>query len=71
MRASDGTTPLNGTQVYVFDATTDAYIGAATMGAGGTYTINLPAGSYKLYIEPNTAGYSDQWWGGRTTPAPP
>ena len=43
----------------------------ATMGAGGTYTINLPAGSYKLYVEPNTPGFSDQWWGGRTTRAPP
>jgi hypothetical protein len=63
VRASGGT-PLNGTSVYVFDATTYLYIGAATMGAGGTYTIDLPAGSYKLFVEPNTAGYPNQWLGG-------
>ncbi len=40
------------------------YIGAATMGAGGTYTIDLPAGTYKLFIEPNTPGYANQWLGG-------
>ena len=42
--------------MYAYDATTSAYIGAATMGAGGAYTIDLPAGSYKLFVEPNTAG---------------
>ncbi len=50
--------------MYAFDGTTYTYIGAATMGAGGTYTINLPAGSYKLYVEPNTPGYANQWLGG-------
>ena len=65
VRASDGT-PLNGTQVHVYDATTGAYIEPATMGAGGTYTTDLPTGSYKLYIQPNTAGYPDQWLGGLT-----
>ncbi len=63
MQASDGT-PLDGTQVYAFDGTTYLYIGAATMGAGGTYTIDLPAGTYKLYVEPNTPGYANQWLGG-------
>ena len=62
--ASDGTTPLNGTNVYAWTATTSAYIGAATMGSGGTYTIDLPPGNYKLYVEPNTAGDPDQWLGG-------
>ena len=64
VRASDGTTALTGTSVYAYDATSSAYIGAATMGAGGAYTIDLPAGSYKLFVEPNTAGYANQWFGG-------
>ena len=64
--ASDGTTPLNGTNVYAWDATSSAYIGAATMGSGGTYTIDLPPGNYKLSVEPNTAGYPNQWFGGLT-----
>jgi hypothetical protein len=64
VRANDGTTPLNGTSVYAFDGTSYVYDGAATMGSGGTYTINLPAGTYKLYVQPNTPGYADQWVGG-------
>jgi hypothetical protein len=65
VRGSDGN-PLDGTAVYAFDGTTYTYLGAATMGTGGTgtYTISLPAGSYKLYVQPNTAGYADQWLGG-------
>lgn len=63
-KASDGTTPLNGTAVYAFDGTTYTYDGAAAMGSGGTYTITLPAGSYKLFVQPNTPGYADQWVGG-------
>jgi hypothetical protein len=65
VRGSGGT-PLNGTSVYAFDGTSYVYDGAATMGSGGTYTINLPAGSYKLYVQPNTSGYADQWLGGST-----
>ena len=34
---------------------------AATSSAGGAYTIELPQGTYKLFIQPNTAGYPDQW----------
>ena len=63
--ASDGTTPLSGTSVYAFDGTTYLYDGAAAMGTGGTYTINLPAGTYKLFVGTNnTPGYPDQWLGG-------
>ena len=38
-----------------------------TSGAGasaGTYTLNLSTGSYKLYVQPNKAGYNPQWVGG-------
>ena len=56
--------PLSGTFVYVFDATTSAYVGAATMGPGAAYSINVPAGSYKAYIQTNTPAYPDQWYGG-------
>ena len=34
--------------------------------ATGAYAINLPAGSYKLLIQTNTAGYPDTWYGGTT-----
>ena len=34
--------------------------------ATGAYAINLPAGSYKLLIQTNTAGYPDNWYGGTT-----
>jgi hypothetical protein len=54
--------------VSIFDATTSAYVGAATMGSsGGTYTITLPAGSYRLYTQTNTPTYPDQWFGGSSS----
>ena len=56
--------PLSGTFVYVFDATTAAYVGAATMGPGAAYSINLAAGNYKPYIQTNTPAYPDQYYGG-------
>ena len=59
-----GATPVSGTFVYVFDAGTSAYVGAASMGPGAAYTINLAAGSYKAYIQTNTPAYPDQWFGG-------
>ena len=38
---TSGATPVSGTFVYVFDAATSAYVGAATMGPGAAYTIDL------------------------------
>ena len=49
-----------GAIVYVFDATTAAYVGNTTTGPPGAYSISLPPGSYKLWIQTNVAGYPDQ-----------
>ncbi len=54
---------VSGAIVYAFDATTSAYIGNTTTGAGGAYSITLAQGSYKLWIQTNTAGYPDQAYG--------
>ena len=62
--------PIVGAAVHVFDGTAYAYVANTTSTAGGAYTIDLPQGTYKLFIQPNTAGYPDQWHGGPTTPAP-
>ena len=62
--------PLGGTFVYVFNATTNGYVGAATMGPGAAYSISLPAGSYKLYTQTNTPAYPDQWYAGTPTSGP-
>src|SRR6185369_1170734 len=59
-----GATPVSGTFVYIFDAGTSAYVGAATMGPGAAYSISLPAGSYKAYVQTNTPAYPDQYIGG-------
>ena len=55
---------LPGASVHVFDAGTYTWIGYAVTGAGGTYSIDLPAGTYKLFIQPDESGYADQWVGG-------
>ena len=57
-----GADPLPDAIVHVV---TDAgvYVGSSPIVAG-RYNFNLPPGSYKLYIEPNKAGYTDQWYDG-------
>ena len=40
------------------------YIGAATMGPGAAYAIDLAAGTYKAYVQTNTPAYPDQYFGG-------
>ncbi|MFZ0323941.1 MAG: carboxypeptidase regulatory-like domain-containing protein, partial [Actinomycetes bacterium] len=59
-----GGTGLPGAMVHVFDAGTYTWVGYTTSGTGGTYTIDLPAGTYKLFVQPDEAGYADQWVGG-------
>ena len=48
----------------VFDAATYTGIGYVGSGAGGAYSINLPAGTYKLFVQPDEPGYADRWVGG-------
>ena len=56
-------TGVAGAIVYVFDAGTAAYVGNAITDAGGAYSVALPPGTYKLWIQTNTAGYPDQAYG--------
>ena len=57
-------TGLPGAMVHVFDAATYTWVGYTTTTAGGAYTIDLPAGTYKLFVQPDEPGYADQWVGG-------
>jgi hypothetical protein len=54
---------VEGAIVYVFDAGSSAYAGNATTGAGGTYSLVLPQGTYTLWVQTNTEGYPDQAYG--------
>ena len=57
--------PLEGAEIFVFDASTGDYVLSALSVADGSYSFDLPANaSYKLFIQPHEAGYSDQWHGG-------
>ncbi len=49
-----------------YDASTATWINYGDTDASGAYAINLPAGSYKLLVQTNTAGYPDTWYGGST-----
>ncbi len=49
-----------------YDATTATWTNYGVTDAAGAYAINLPAGSYKLLVQTNTAGYPDTWYGGST-----
>ena len=57
-----GATHPVGAVVWVYDAVTSAFVNAAYTGAGGAYSIPLPAGTYKLWIT-GVAGYLDQAYG--------
>ncbi len=63
---SGGAGPLVGAYVTAYDATTATWINYGETDATGAYAINLPAGSYKLLVQTNTAGYPDTWYGGST-----
>ena len=58
-----GGAPVTGAFVYVFEAG-GSYMGAATMGPDGGYSMVLAPGSYKAYVQTNTPAYPDQWVGG-------
>ena len=62
--SGSGGVPVTGAFVYVFDAVSGSYMGAATMGPDGGYTMVLAPGSYKAYVQTNTPAYPDQWVGG-------
>lgn len=60
---SNGVKPA-GVRISVYDALTGRSLQTITTTTGGAYTITLAPGSYKLYIQPNRAGYANQWYGG-------
>ena len=42
----------------------DGYVTSTTTNGSGAYTFSLTPGDYKLWIQPNEPGYSDQWYDG-------
>ena len=58
-----GGEPLPGTYVHAFDSTGN-WVGYTVAGSGGAYSLTLAAGTFKLYIQPVAAGYSNTWHGG-------
>jgi hypothetical protein len=55
---------LPGATIHVFTAATSTWVAVTTAGAGGAYSLTLAPGTYKLFVQPNTAGYSNTWYGG-------
>ncbi len=51
-----GGTALEGAAVHVFDSVTNAYFATTVTDAGGAYTFSLPAGTYKLFVQPDKPG---------------
>ena len=57
-------TKLVGAKVSVYDALTGKSLQTVTSTTGGAYSVTLAPGSFKLYLQPNRAGYANQWVGG-------
>ena len=52
--------------VYAFDAGTSAYVTSTASVTGGAYSLVVPPGSYKIYVQPRNGTNPDQWYGGAT-----
>ena len=57
---------LPGAAVHVFDCGHRRLRRRRRDRAGGVYSFSLPAGTYKLFVQPDEPGYADQWYGGPT-----
>lgn len=55
--------PLASVPVYVYNASTGAFVGWTATGASGTYSIVVPSGSYKV-LTAGTAQREQLWWDG-------
>jgi hypothetical protein len=59
--------PVSQASVQAYQAGTGAscctFVNSGATDAGGNFQINLPAGTYKVWINPPT-GYPQQWYGG-------
>ena len=60
----NGGTPLSGAYVAVYQAASPTWVTTLVANSSGAYSGTLPSGNYKVRIQPNTAGYSDFWYGG-------
>ena len=56
-------TPHDGSTVHLLSAAGD-YLGNTTTSGGGSYSFTVSPGSYVLWIQPNLAGYPDQYYDG-------
>ncbi len=60
-------TGLNGAVVSLFNAVGGNVAHMTTTGSGsaaGSYSFSVMPGDFKLYVQPNATGYSNQWYGG-------
>ena len=64
LTGSNGTL-MEGARIYLVNPTTNAVITSAPADVDGVYTLTAPVpGGYKLWINPNRAGYATQYHGG-------
>ena len=54
--------PVSGANVSAWNAGSGAWVAAGVTNGSGLYSITLPAGSYKLYVQP--ASGTAVWFGG-------
>lgn len=63
---TSGGAAVVGARVAVYN-TGATSVSSVLTDSNGNYTVTLPAGTFKLYISPNRAGYPNQWWGAAAT----
>jgi low affinity Fe/Cu permease len=64
-RVTAGGANVAGATVTAYNLAGVSVMGATT-NASGTYTLALPAGSYKLFVTSPLVGFPSQWVGGAT-----
>ena len=60
---TSGGAALVGARVSVYTSTGQTSVTTGMTDSNGNYSVSLPAGNYKLYIQPNRTGYPNQWYG--------
>lgn len=59
--------PLEGVTVWAYNTLTGVWTSAAPTDVNGAYTVGVPQGSYKVYVDPEAQGYPGRWIGGSGT----
>lgn len=65
--ANSSSAGIQGVTVYVYDASTQAFVSKATTGSTGAYQVKgLPSSTYKVWFDASETTYTSEWYNDKT-----